>query len=78
MVVPAIEIVITNIGKTTFDDESTEDGRLWLEAFKAGARTIPGCIRACFARSDKYPDMAMHFIGGLTVPNRQASVQWTS
>ena len=63
MGVPAIEVVITNVGDSTFDDESTEDGKIWLEAFKAAAQNIPGLIRACFARSYEHPDTAMHFIG---------------
>jgi hypothetical protein len=63
MVVPAIEIVISRIGEHTIDDESTEDGKRWLEAFRMGAEQIPGVVRACWARSYKDPSIAMHFIG---------------
>ena len=65
MVVPAIEIVVTRIGKHAIDDESTEDGKTWLEAFRAGAEQIPGAIRACWGLSYKDPEVAMHFIGQL-------------
>jgi hypothetical protein len=44
MVIPAIEVAISNIGNRTIDGESTEDGITWLEAFRAGAETIPGVI----------------------------------
>ena len=63
MVVPAIEVVFTNIGDATIDDESTEDGKTWLNAFISGAESIPGVTFAAWGRSYKYPDMAMHFIG---------------
>jgi hypothetical protein len=63
MVVPAIEIVITRIGSATIDDETTEDGKTWLEAFRKGADEIPGVVRAAFARSYKDSNIAMHFIG---------------
>ena len=63
MVVPAIEVVFTNIGNATIDDESTEDGKTWLNAFVTGAESIPGVNLAAWGRSYKYSDIAMHFIG---------------
>ena len=63
MVVPAIEVVFTNIGTATIDDESTEDGQTWLKAFVSGAEGIPGVNFAAWGRSYKYPEIAMHFIG---------------
>jgi hypothetical protein len=60
---PGIEIVITDVGNHTINDESTEDGKLWLEAFRAGAETIKGVRRACWGVSDRDPKIAMHFIG---------------
>jgi hypothetical protein len=63
MVVPAIEVVFTNIGTSTIDDESTEDGQTWLKAFVAGAEDIPGVSFAAWGRSYKDPEIAMHFIG---------------
>jgi hypothetical protein len=63
MVVPAIEIVVTQICAATIDDETSEDGKIWMEAFRKGADEIPGCVRACWARSYKDPNIAMHFIG---------------
>jgi hypothetical protein len=66
MVVPAIEVVFTNIGNATIDDESTEDGQTWLNAFVGGAKTIPGVNFAAWGKSYKYPDVAMHFIGKAT------------
>jgi hypothetical protein len=65
MVVPAIEVVITNIGDHPIDDESTESGQTWLKAFLQGATTIPGGNFASWGRSYKYPDTAVHFIGKL-------------
>lgn len=59
----AIEVVITNVGSRTIDDDSTADGREWLEAFRAAAETVEGVSRACWAMSDKHTDFAMHFIG---------------
>jgi hypothetical protein len=63
MVVPALEVVVTKIGSHTIDDENTTDGKFWLSAFRTAAQSIPGCIRAGWARSDKYADTCMHFIG---------------
>jgi hypothetical protein len=60
---PAMEIVITDIGNHTVNDESTEDGKVWLEAFRAAAEGVPGIRRACFAMSDRDSNIAMHFIG---------------
>ena len=63
MVVPTIEIVFTNIGNATIDDESSEDGKRWLKPFLDGALHIPGVNFAAWGRSYRYPDLAMHFIG---------------
>lgn len=63
MVVPAIEVVITNVGDANIDDETTETGKAWQKAFLDGALGIPGCNFAAWGRSYKYPDVAMHFIG---------------
>ncbi|KAL7893071.1 hypothetical protein HDV63DRAFT_392966 [Trichoderma sp. SZMC 28014] len=62
MVQPVLEIVVTEIGDHTIDDVSTQDGKDWLEAFRLGAETIPGAVRASWGRSYKYPNIAMHFI----------------
>ena len=69
MVVPVMEVVFTHVGDHTIDDESTKDGQEWLEAFKAGAETIPGVRKACWARSYKDPNIAMHFIGRKMSPS---------
>ncbi|KAL9468291.1 hypothetical protein ACSS6W_009985 [Trichoderma asperelloides] len=53
MVQPVMEIVITDIGDHTIDDVSTQDGKDWLEAFRAGAESIPGAH-----------DIHKHEIGG--------------
>jgi hypothetical protein len=63
MVVPAIGIVVTQVGSATIDDETSQDGKTWMEAFRIGADEIPGCVRACWARSYKDPNICMHFIG---------------
>jgi hypothetical protein len=63
MVQPVMEIVVTDIGDHTIDDVSTQDGKDWLEAFRLGAETIPGVVRASWGRSYKYPNIAMHIIG---------------
>jgi hypothetical protein len=63
MVQPVMEIVITDIGDHTIDDASTQDGKDWLEAFRAGAEQIPGVVRASWGRSYKESNIAMHFIG---------------
>ncbi|KAL7914008.1 hypothetical protein GGI35DRAFT_490363 [Trichoderma velutinum] len=62
MVQPVIEIVVTDIGDHTIDDVSTQDGKDWLEAFRSGATTIPGCVKACWGRSYRDSNIAMHFI----------------
>jgi hypothetical protein len=66
MGVPAIEIVFTNVGKHTIEDESTKDGADWLEAFRSGAQIIPGCIRAGWGVSDRDSQVVMHFIGKMS------------
>lgn len=58
-----VQVVITNIGEATIDDESTEDGQRWMKPFLEGAMKIPGVNFAAWGRSYKYPDIAMHFIG---------------
>lgn len=58
-----MEIVVTEIGDHTIDDVATQDGKDWLEAFRLGAETIPGAVRASWGRSYKYSNIAMHFIG---------------
>ena len=63
MAVPALEVVFTHVGDRTIDDESTQDGKEWLEAFKAGAESIPAVVRAGWGRSYKDPTIAMHFVG---------------
>jgi hypothetical protein len=63
MVVPIMEVVVTDIGTHTIDDTSTEDGREWLEAFRVGAERIPGVVRASWGRSYRDSNIAMHFIG---------------
>lgn len=63
MVQPVLEIVITDIGDHTIDDVSTQDGKDSIEAFRLGAATIPGAVRASWGRSYKYSNIAMHFIG---------------
>lgn len=51
MVQPVMEIVITDIGDHTIDDVSTQDGKDWLEAFRAGAESIPGAVRQAGAEA---------------------------
>ena len=68
MVVPALEIVITNIGDANIDDETTETGKIWQKAFLDGALGIPGVNFGAWGRSYKYPDIAMHFIGERLFP----------
>jgi hypothetical protein len=63
MVVPILEIVLTNIGNHTINDVSTEDGKQWLGAFTVAAREIPGLVRAGWGRSYEDSEIAMHFIG---------------
>lgn len=63
MVHPAIEVTVTTVGNHTVEDETTEDGKKYQRAFYEAATTIPGCSRGCWGRSDKYPDMVIHFIG---------------
>lgn len=62
-ILPAIEITFVDVGTATIEDESTKDGKEWLNAFIQGATTILGCRRACWGVSDKYPNLATHFIG---------------
>ena len=63
MVVPCMEIVVTEVGDRTIDDPSNEAGRTCLEAFRRGAETLPGCVRAGFARSYRDSNICMHFFG---------------
>ena len=63
MVVPAIEVVITNVGNQTIEDQSTQVGKDWLEAFRSGAEIVPGIISASWSVSHKDPSTVMHFIG---------------
>jgi hypothetical protein len=63
MVVPILEIVVTNIGKHTINDVKTEDGKQWLGAFTVAAREIPGLVRAGWGQSYEDSEIAMHFIG---------------
>jgi hypothetical protein len=60
---PAIEIVLTHIGKHTITDRTTEDGRKWAEAFHTGAKHIPGVARLTYGLSQEDPETAMHIIG---------------
>jgi hypothetical protein len=69
----ALEVVITNVGKHTIDDESTEDGKVWLEGFRKASETIPGVVRSCWAQSDKYDDIVMHFIGMTRLTSKMPS-----
>ena len=62
MVFRAIEVLFTNIGTATIDDESTEDGQTWLKAFFSYVEGVPGVNFAAWGRSYKYPEVAMHFI----------------
>ena len=63
MVVPMMEIVVTDIGSHSIDDTSTKDGKEWLEAFRVGAEKISGVVRASWGRSYRDSNVAMHFIG---------------
>ena len=60
---PAIEVTFVNVGSHTIDDESTEDGKTWLNAFIQGATTIPGCRRCIWGTDYNNPSRATHFIG---------------
>lgn len=62
----AIEIVVTNARSLTINDEDTEDGKPWLEAFRSGTENIPGVRRACWGSSQRDSHIAMHFIGWST------------
>ncbi|KAL6892016.1 hypothetical protein GGI43DRAFT_413965 [Trichoderma evansii] len=62
MVQPVMEIVVTDVGDHTIDDVSTQDGKVWLEAFRVGAEKIPGVVRAGWGRSYRDSRIAMHFI----------------
>jgi hypothetical protein len=63
---PAIEIVITHIGRHTITDRSTDDGRLWAQAFHTGAEHIPGIARLTYGISQQDPEIALHLIGKST------------
>jgi len=60
---PTMEIVVTNVGNHTINGEDSEAGKLWFEAFRSAAETIPGIRRACWASSQRDPHIAMHFTG---------------
>ncbi len=63
MVIPAIEVVFTNIGTATIDDESTENGQTWVDASVSDAKSIPGVNFAAWGRSYKSPEIAMRLVG---------------
>lgn len=63
MVVPVIEVVITNIGDHNSQDEATDAGKKYIEMFAAESKNLPGVVRSCWGQSYKYPDTVMHFIG---------------
>lgn len=60
---PAIEVVVSYIGKHTIEDRSTDDGQKWAKAFADGAKSIPGVARATYGVSQRDPETVMHFIG---------------
>ena len=60
---PAIEIVVTNVGKHDITDRTTDAGRRWGEAFASGAKNIPGVAHAIYGVSYRDPSTVMHFIG---------------
>ena len=63
MVSPRIEVTVTHVGSHTVEDDTTDAGRIYREAFYNAATGIPGCERGCWGRSDKYPDKVLHFLG---------------
>ena len=63
MVYPCIEVTLAKVGKHTVEDETTGDGQRYKKAFYDGATGIPGCLRACWGRSDRYAEWVIHFLG---------------
>lgn len=73
MVVPILEVVLSDIGSHTIDDPNTEDGKEWFGAFVAAAKTIKGLVRAGWGHSYEDSKVAMHFIG--KIPLKTSSIQ---
>ena len=63
MYYPCIEVTVAHVGIATIEDETSEAGKLYMQAFHNGATGIPGCLRGCRGRSDKYPEWVTHFLG---------------
>lgn len=62
MVVPILEVVLTNIGDHTIEDLNTHDGKEWFGAFVVAATQIPGLVRAGWGQAYEDREVAMHFI----------------
>jgi hypothetical protein len=45
---PAIEVVVSYIGKPTIEERTTDDGQNWAKAFADGAKGIPRVARATY------------------------------
>jgi hypothetical protein len=60
---PCMEVTIARVGSAPVEDESTPEGKRYLQAFHDGATKIPGCERLTWGRSDKYPEWVVHLIG---------------
>jgi hypothetical protein len=73
MVVPILEVVLSNKEDHNFKDFNAHDGKEWFEGLVAAAKQISGLVRAGWAQSNKDPEMVMHFIGNFMVPSADSA-----
>ena len=69
MVVPILEVVLSNKGDHNIKDFNAHDGKEWFGGFVAAAKQIPGLVCAGWGQSYEDPKMVMHFIGKFMVPS---------